>query len=175
MTATDPFRPFDQADGIALSEEDLTKVHIDLPNHWATNGESLWAEDLGSDLYRIRNVPFYAYGLSFFDVVRATPDSPDWKPEVREIVRPSGHKTLRLLFADSVDRDKQVELLESLNAYKAYYERATDIRVAIDIEPEGSYEDVCNRVWEWENAGLLEYETCEARVEGSFDDVPETD
>ena len=158
-----------------MTEENLTKLHLELPQHWATGGESLWAEELGSDLYRIRNVPFFAYGLSFCDVVRATADSPDLKPEIREIVEPSGHKTLRLFFSESVDRDEQIKLLESLHQYKAYYERANDIHVAIDIEPEGSYEDVCSKLFEWENAGLLSYETCEARIVGSFDYVMETD
>lgn len=175
MTVTDPFQPFEKSVVEALTEENLTKLHIDLPQHWATGGESLWAEELGADLYRIRNVPFFAYGLNFHDVVRATADAPDLKPEIREVVEPGGHKTLRLFFADSVDKDEQVKLLESLHAYKAYYERATGIHVAIDIEPEGSYQDVCNKLWEWEKADLLSYETCEARIEGSFDDVLESD
>lgn len=33
------------------NDPDLTKLHIDLPNHWATGGESLWARSLGDDLY----------------------------------------------------------------------------------------------------------------------------
>lgn len=31
-----------------MSDERLTKVHVDLPNHWAARGESLWARDLGA-------------------------------------------------------------------------------------------------------------------------------
>ena len=154
-----------------MTEEKLTKVHIDLPQHWATGGESLWAEELGSDLFRIRNVPFFAYGLNFHDVVRATADSPDLKPEIREVVESSGHKTLRILFPKSVERDEQVKLLDSLKEHEAYYERATATHVAIDVEPEGSYNDVYDQLQEWEEAGLLSFETCEARVEGSFDDL----
>ena len=159
----------------ALTEEELTKLHIDLPQHWATSGESLWAEELGSDLYRIRNVPFFAYGLNFYDVVRATADSPDLKPEIREVVEPSGHRTLRLFFSDSVEKDEQTKLLETLHKYKGYYERATGIHVAIDIEPDGSYKDVYDKLQEWESAGLLFFETCEERIEGSFDDVLDAD
>ena len=154
-------------------EAALTKVHIDLPNHWGTGGESLWAEDLGGDLFRIRNVPFYAYGLNFEDVVRATADSPDLKPEVREIVKRSGHRTLRIFFDESYPEDGRIELLRQLNEHRAYFERATPSYFAIDIEPEGSYETVCDQLWAWENAGFLSYETCEARVPGSFDAVPE--
>ena len=135
----------------------------------------MWAEDLGSNLYRIRNVPFFAYGLNFYDVVRATADSPDLKPEIREVVEPSGHKTLRILFPKSVEREEQGRLLDSLEKHKAYYERATATHVALDIEPEGSYNDVYDQLQQWEDAGLLSFETCEARIDGSFDDLLEDD
>ena len=86
-------------DLVRMENEKLTKVYVDLPNHWATGGESMWAVDLGDDLYEIRNVPFYAYNLNVGDVVFATADSPDLKPEVRRVVRRSGHRTMRLFFA----------------------------------------------------------------------------
>lgn len=75
-------------------EDSLTKVHIDLPNHWATGGESLWALPLGDDLYEIRNSPFYAYGINWGDVVWAHSNDPELKPQVREVVTPSGNRTL---------------------------------------------------------------------------------
>lgn len=50
-----------------MSKEELAKIYIDLLNHWAIGGECLWATPLGNNLYRIENVPFYAYGLSFKD------------------------------------------------------------------------------------------------------------
>jgi Domain of unknown function (DUF4265) len=70
---------------------DLTKVHLDLPNHWWFKGESLWAKSLGNDLYEIQNVPYCAYGLNCGDVVRATTDNPELKPEVREVINKSGN------------------------------------------------------------------------------------
>ena len=50
------------------------KVFIRLkPADWHNyKTESVWAEPLGGDLYRIRNVPFCAMGLSQDDVVRAS-------------------------------------------------------------------------------------------------------
>ena len=94
-------------------QDDLTKVHIDLPHHWATDGGSLWAKPLGTDLFEIDNVPFYAYGINLGDVVRATPDRPELKPEVREIVKRSGHETLRIFFQENLPRDRQDEVLAS--------------------------------------------------------------
>lgn len=156
-----------------MSNEDLEKVHIDLPNHWAIGGESLWATPLGSDLYRIENVPFFAYGLNFLDVVLATADSDELKPEVRKVVEPSGHRTYRIIFNKEVGREKQVELLETLEKYEASYERADGINVAIDIKPRGDHIAVYDQLDEYEQLGLLSFETCEARIEGSFDDLPD--
>lgn len=39
---------------------ELTKVHIDLPNHWWFKGESLWVKNLGNNEYEIRNIPYCA-------------------------------------------------------------------------------------------------------------------
>ncbi len=155
-----------------MSDENLTKVHVDLPNHWRGSGESFWAEDLGRGLYRLRNVPFMAYGLNFHDVVEAVAASPNLTPEIRRVEEPSGHRTLRVSFPEETSSERQSELLESLNQFDAYYERADAHFVAIDVEPSGDYETVCSQLLSWEESGLLFYESCEARSEGSFDDEP---
>lgn len=156
-----------------MSEEELEKVHIDLPNHWAIGGESLWATPLGNDLYRIENVPFFAYGLNFLDVVLAISDSDDLIPEIRKVETPSGRRTYRVIFKEGVEREKQIELLATLEQHEASYERADGINVAIDIKPTGDHIAVYDQLDSYEEEGYLSFETCEARVEGSFDDIPE--
>jgi hypothetical protein len=156
-----------------MSNEGLEKVHIDLPNHWAIGGESLWATPLGNDLYRIENVPFFAYGLNFLDVVLATADSEELKPEVRKVISASGHRTYRVMFPAEVNREKQIELLETLEQYEASFERADGNNVAIDIKPTGDHISIYDLLDSYEEKGLLSFETCEARSEGSFDDLPE--
>jgi hypothetical protein len=155
-----------------MSNDELEKVYIDLPNHWAIGGESLWATPLGNDLYRVENVPFFAYGLNFLDVVLATSDSDQLKPEIRKLVEPSGHRTYRVLFHKETSRDKQEELLATLEPYKATFERADGNHVAVDIKPDGDHIAIFDQLDEYEQEGFLSFETCEARVEGSFDDAP---
>lgn len=155
--------------------EDLTKIVVDLPNHWATGGESMWALSLGDDLFGVRNVPFYAYGLNFGDVVRAVEPSPDKKPVALELVMASGHQTLRVSIADAIAEPERPELLRRLNQHSAYFEGANASYYSIDVEPEGDYAAVRAQLDEWETSGLLEYETSEARVPGSFDDRPDDD
>ena len=156
-------------------EESLTKVHIDLPNHWATDGESLWALPMGEDLYEIRNTPFHAYGLNWGDIVRAHSDDPGLKPEVREVVAPSGNKTLRVFFDRQLSREEQDAILSSLQPLDVSCERADGRYVAIDVHPEADYQAVCDRIMELEQEGTLSYETCEARQPGSFDGVASED
>ncbi len=157
-------------------QEELTKVVVDLPNHWATGGESMWAKPLGNDQYEIRNTPFHAYGLNYLDVVRAVSPSPDLKPQISEVVRTSGHQTLRVFFtSDSLSKEERLELLKRLSPFQASLECATDNHFAIDIEPDGNYGAVCDQLYAWENEGILSYETCEARVSGSLDDSPQED
>jgi hypothetical protein len=61
---------------MGTEEESLTKVYIDLPQHWATGGESMWALPLGDNLFEIRNTPFHAYGINWGDIVRADSNDP---------------------------------------------------------------------------------------------------
>ncbi len=157
-----------------MADDKLTKVHIDLPNHWAIGGESMWAKPIADDRYRLENVPFYAYGLNFHDIVRATADAPDTILEIREVVRPSGHHTFRCFFDAEISREQQLDYFDVLRPFGATVERADERLVALDLEPDGSYNDVYDQLMEWEAASVLSFETCEQRTDGSFDDLPET-
>jgi hypothetical protein len=148
----------------------LTKVYVDLPNHWWMKGESMWARPLANDHYEIRNVPFCAYGLNFGDVVLATASGPGLKPEIRSVARRSGNRTLRLNFDATVERARQIVVLNSLVARGVTVERANDRFVCLDVPPGADYQAVQALLADQEAEGMLEYETCEARIEGSFDD-----
>jgi hypothetical protein len=36
-----------------MNEDKLTKIVIDLPGHWGSGGEGIWAKELGNDPYQI--------------------------------------------------------------------------------------------------------------------------
>jgi hypothetical protein len=156
-------------------EDSLTKVHIDLPNHWATGGESLWALPLGDDLYEIRNAPFHAYAINWGDIVRAPAENEDQIPEVREVVRPSGNKTLRVFFNSKLDQKEQDSILSSLQSLDLSWERCDNRYVALDVHPGADHDAVCDKLWELQKEEMLGYETCEARVPGGFDAAPSED
>jgi len=63
--------------------------------------ETPWAYDLGGE-YMLDNIPFFAYGLSLWDVVLAEAAS-DGLLECTEVIRKSGNRTVRIVFAQGVD------------------------------------------------------------------------
>ena len=154
-----------------MEEEPLTMVHISLPNHWATDGESLWALPLGDDLYEIRNIPFYAYFINWGDVVKA-PENEDQIPEVKEVVRTSGHETFRVVFDSKLNQEAQLSILSSLESFDLSWERCNDCYVALDLHVETNYDAVYDRLSELKRDEILAFETCEARVPGEFDAIP---
>lgn len=155
------------------TKEELVKVHVDLPNHWATGGETLWACQLGEDLYELCSIPFYAYGLNLGDVVQAVPPEPHLKPQVLRVVRRGGHKTLRIAFRDDVECDRRQQLLHSLEPLGIGFQGATRGYFALDLQPRTEVERVCDELDRWQAEGWIEYETCEAQLDDSFDAVPE--
>ncbi len=152
-------------------DRDLVTVYVDLPNHWAASGEALWAQPLGDNLYELLNVPFFAYDLNFLDIVEATSGWPDLKIQVRRVVRRSGHRTVRVFFQAVLAESERQPTLEQLILLGATYETATEAYYALDIAPDADYDAVCEQLTDWERQGLLDFETCEAREPGSFDEV----
>ena len=130
----------------------------------------MWATALGRDLYQLMNIPFNLYGLNYRDVVRATPHRAHPDPEIRFVVRRSGYRTLRIVFAAKVPTDVQLESLGTLKVLGVGFEGMSDGFYALDLTPGGNATRVRERLEEWRAIGLLDdYETCEARLPGSFD------
>ena len=148
---------------------DNVKIVVDLPGHWAgVGGEGIWARQVGPDLYEIDNIPFHAYGLSMGDIVRAVPRTPTQKPLLTNVVESRGHRTLRAVFQGSLERGQQDQHLESLRVLGARTEWATTRLVAIDVPPSADYEAIVSVLAAHSTDGLLDYETCEERIPGSF-------
>lgn len=118
--------------------------------------EALWADRVGPDLYRLDNSPFWAYGVSWKDVVEAHPD-PDGQLRMTRVVEKSGHRTLRITFeADEAESPRPQTILAEINALGATYEGMNPRYLAIDIPPEADLMVVARYLTEqgvqWEHA-----------------------
>jgi hypothetical protein len=146
------------------------KLWIDLHHHWEIGGESMWADDLGDNKYQIKNIPFYAYGLNFDDIVFAEAESEEFKPEIKRLLKPSGHRTLRIIFTGGASKEENIKILESIRTEHVGYEGRSDFQFSMNITLEGDYNQTYDALEKLEEKSILSFETCEARIEDSFDD-----
>jgi Domain of unknown function (DUF4265) len=110
----------------------LVKVAIDLKDE-VYSVESLWAEPAGDGLYRLRNVPFLAYGYSEQDVVKAT--DVEGYLSVNGVAERSGHSTYRLFFPEATDNEKFRPLWEPFEKLGCTFEWANSRLIGIDVPP----------------------------------------
>jgi hypothetical protein len=97
--------------------------------------ETLWAERVGPDRYRLDNSPFWAYGLSWLDVVEARPDE-NGQLAFARIVEKSGHRTVRIIFDPGIDEDPEGQaVVDDLVRQGCSYEGMHPGYIAVDIPP----------------------------------------
>lgn len=122
-----------------------------------TDVETLWAHDLGSDRYRLANSPFYAYGVSWQDIVHAPFDPQEGFRTFQSVVEKSGNRTIRIVFDDaSVESGKAKSVLDGVSALGCDYEGATKTYLSINIPPDIDLDAVVDFLIresaEWEHA-----------------------
>ena len=97
--------------------------------------ETLWADPVGPDLYRLDNSPFWAYGVSWRDVVEAHPD-PDGMLRMTRVVEKSGHRTVRVFMKPGIDNSPEAKaVMDGVRELGASYEGMNPTYLAIDIPP----------------------------------------
>jgi hypothetical protein len=142
-----------------MTKEQLAKVVLPLDSsEWhGASAETVWAEPLGSDTFRLRNTPAYAYGLSFRDVVYAPVD--DERPTFKNVVESSGHSTYRLFLkkgytSTSPEFEKFWSPIQQLGCS---YEGSPHL-VAVDVPPEVDIYAVYQLLERGEVAGVWEFD-----------------
>lgn len=138
--------------------EGLVKVVFDVPEKDGSvaKTESLWAEPIAEDRYRLRNVPFLVFGFSEQDVIIAQED--DGILRVTGVAARAGHSTYRLVLPEDTNEEKFLEDWVRLGELGCTYERATRRYVAIDVPPCADIYAVYQVLEEGERACQWEFE-----------------
>jgi Domain of unknown function (DUF4265) len=148
---------------------DLTRVIVGFNYHWADiDAETFWAKPLGGDRYELRNVPFYAYGLNFGDVVVATKEADDEFPVIERVDQSGGHRTFRVQPLETAEPERLAAVIESIAAMGVTVERATAALLALDCPPGVDGDAVFDRLDEFADEGVIEFETCEQQNDDNF-------
>jgi hypothetical protein len=121
------------------------------------NVETLWATPIGRHRYRLENSPFFAYGVSWLDVVEARSPSKGEIPTFIRVAKKSGHRTIRIIFKPGVNKSrKAMAILENLVEMGCSYEGANPAYIVVDIPPKIDLSAVCEYVTStgrtWEHA-----------------------
>jgi hypothetical protein len=121
--------------------EGLVRIRVPLEPATGATGPAedwLWAEPLGSDRFRIESCPFFAYGISRDDVVRAAATAGEESPRLEDVLGKGGHRTLRVAVDPGVEiSDGAVQgLLERLLELGCTHETLRPKLVALDVPRE---------------------------------------
>ncbi|MEW2134069.1 DUF4265 domain-containing protein [Streptomyces sp. NPDC005435] len=82
-------------------------IHANLSDRQDGSREQLWTRRLTEDTFEVACLPFFTYGICYRDVVAIDSDH-----LVTEVLRKSGHRTLRVaLVVEHADRERVHELL----------------------------------------------------------------
>jgi Domain of unknown function (DUF4265) len=97
--------------------------------------ETLWADPVGPDRYRLDNSPFWAYGLSWQDVIEAHPDE-NGQLACTRVIEKAGHRTVRVIFSPGMDVDSSAKaVMDVVVQLGCTYEGRHPGYLAIDIPP----------------------------------------
>ena len=147
------------------------KVSFQPNDGYYTTTESLWADDLGDGRYRLRNSPWYIYGVSFEDIVHARL-SAEGVLEFIEVVEHSGSSTFRIMLREDTDPADFHRDWQPLGALGCTWEQAKDRLYAVDAPPDTDLDQVAellrageaHGVWDWEAGYWHEAGTAQGEV-----------
>ena len=143
-----------------MSEVDSRKVVLSWVHADSDEAEieTPWADYLGDDLYQLKNYPFSYYGISYDDIFEAKCiHEDDERPYLTKVVKKSGHKTVRVIFENSI-KDSQIGLgiLEHVSSLGCGYEGNGAKFFVINIQPHVDFWQICNYLTDnnvnWEHA-----------------------
>lgn len=118
----------DSQDSINLQQVTFNLVPLSL--HGSAS-ETLWAEPIGNNAFRLRNTPFYVYGVSAEDIVLALRS--DGILIFDSVIQHSGHSTYRIIVQDTMRFRDFWTPLQSLGCT---YEEGQGGLFAIDVPPD---------------------------------------
>ena len=143
-----------QLTDMANSTQPIAKVLFRTVNEEGSDDvETMWATHIEGDRYRLDNSPFYAYGVSWEDVVAAPFSEEEGFPTFERVVAKSGNRTVRVL----VDAQPESERpLQNLVALGCSWEGANARYFSVNIPPGVELADVRKYLIEqgatWEHA-----------------------
>jgi len=115
------------------NDADLMKVIFRLEeSDWHSHAtESMWARSEGTNRFRLENIPFYVYGVSYGDLVTTVIE--EGQHFFQGVSERGGHSTYRVFLTEEASEERFDEYSSALRSLGCTYERATDYLIALDV------------------------------------------
>jgi len=121
----------------AKMNSNLTKIEFNLnpEDQQEVETETLWAKEIGPNLFQIENSPFFIFGISADDVVSAEEDGGILR--FRGAVSRGGHSTYRVFLQDgrTINSSDFMNYWQPIGFLGATFENANNSFVSVDIPP----------------------------------------
>ncbi len=107
-------------------------IKVKFASQGSAIGETVWAEEVGDNLFRLANIPFHITGYAENDIVRCL--EKDGFKEVVRLEHDSGNGTIRLLFLDCNSSEAK-HVLDELKSVNCSIEIASNKLVGVNVPP----------------------------------------
>ena len=150
------------------SSEPNAKILFRVPNEDdGADVETLWAFDLGSDTYKLDNLPYFAYGVSWNDIILAPFDEDEQFPTFQRVISKSGNRTIRIFFDVPFESDNETaDLLNTLVSIGCDFENANNKLVVLNIPATVELNEVAEQL----NDADVQWEYADPTYEEVFPD-----
>lgn len=140
-------------------EQVRVRFELDPKDQQGYKVENLWAERIEDSQFRILNSPFFAFGVSYDDIVRAQKED-DGFYRFDGIVRRGGHSTYRIFLqrGETIDNDGFRRYWHPIAELHCVMEKANNKLAAVDIPPGVNVSDVYRLLQNGEDAGVWVFE-----------------
>ena len=143
-------------------DSEQVKIEIPLLGSALDSGyesETVWAEPLGQNRYRIWNLPVFAYNIDMRAIVECAPSSDSGLPVVVKVVEPGDCYVVRLYFSDdATDRDI-LSILELLKTKRAIIEKHNRSLWAVGFRSKEDYDWLGPILESYVNRDVLKFES----------------
>jgi hypothetical protein len=138
---------------------ELVKVVFQLePGAWHGSGtETLWAERVDERRFRLRNVPFFVFGVGVDDVIFAR-EAGDDIFEFESVSIHGGHSTYRIIAGATISSEQINSKWQELEELGCTYEQGPGRLRAVDAPPKADIHKVYALLEEGERGGLWDFE-----------------
>lgn len=141
-----------------MSIEARVQFRLDPKKHNGIKTESLWAEQVAPDRFRILNSPFFVFGISADDIVSAK--EKNRVLEFQNVIARGGHSTYRLFLQGgrTISSPDFQTYWKPISRHGATFENADNHFISIDITPEQNIVEIYKLFEKGELDGIWAFE-----------------